>query len=101
MRGAVPSRVTPLGVKRRSRKPLADHNLYDALGLRRRTEAAGTVTRFRWDQENLLLERDAGLVVQAYYGGPNEWWNLFPACGPGEHQGGIHRAGSPSRELFP
>jgi UPF0720 protein yxiD len=40
------------------------------------------------------------LVIENSYGGNNEWWNIHPARFPNEHQAGIHRTGSPARELF-
>lgn len=43
---------------------------------------------------------DAHHIIENKYGGDNEWWNIHPAKFPDEHQGGIHGAGSPSRELF-
>jgi predicted ribonuclease toxin of YeeF-YezG toxin-antitoxin module len=39
-------------------------------------------------------------IIEEQYGGEHEWWNAHPAKFPNEHQGGIHGAGSPSRELF-
>lgn len=43
---------------------------------------------------------DAHHIIENKFGGDNEWWNMHPAKFPDEHQGGIHGAGSPSRELF-
>ncbi|MFJ4374674.1 LysM peptidoglycan-binding domain-containing protein [Pseudomonas japonica] len=43
---------------------------------------------------------DAHHVIEASYGGPNTWWNIHPARFPDQHQGGIHRAGSPLRDIF-
>ena len=43
---------------------------------------------------------DAHHIIENSYGGNNEWWNIHPARFPNEHQAGIHRAGSPARELF-
>ena len=40
------------------------------------------------------------LVIENSYGGNNEWWNIHPARFTNEHQAGIHRTGSPARELF-
>ena len=44
---------------------------------------------------------DAHHIIENVYGGPNRWWNIHPAEFPGQHQGGIHRAGGIARELFP
>lgn len=33
---------------------------------------------------------DAHHLIEASFGGPNEWWNLHPAAYPDEHQKGIH-----------
>jgi hypothetical protein len=44
---------------------------------------------------------DAHHIIENKVGGDHEWWNMHPAKFPDEHQGGIHGAGSPSRELFP
>jgi predicted ribonuclease toxin of YeeF-YezG toxin-antitoxin module len=43
---------------------------------------------------------DVHHIINNKFGGDNEWWNMHPAKFPDEHQGGIHGAGSPSRELF-
>ena len=43
---------------------------------------------------------DAHHLIASSYGGPNEWWNIHPARFPDQHQGGIHRAGSPARKIF-
>ncbi len=43
---------------------------------------------------------DAHHIIENNYGGNHEWWNIHPAKAPVEHQGGIHAAGSASRELF-
>ncbi|WP_434778952.1 HNH endonuclease signature motif containing protein [Neisseria sp. Ec49-e6-T10] len=43
---------------------------------------------------------DAHHIIENSYGGNNEWWNIHPAKFPNEHQGGIHRSGSPAREIF-
>lgn len=43
---------------------------------------------------------DAHHIIENKVGGEHEWWNMHPARFPDEHQGGIHGAGSPSRELF-
>lgn len=43
---------------------------------------------------------DAHHIIEQNYGGPHEWWNMHPARAPDQHQGGIHGAGSPARELF-
>ncbi|OXA93994.1 HNH endonuclease [Flavobacterium hercynium] len=43
---------------------------------------------------------DAHHIIENQFEGPHEWWNMHPAKFPDEHQGGIHGAGSPSRELF-
>jgi predicted ribonuclease toxin of YeeF-YezG toxin-antitoxin module len=43
---------------------------------------------------------DAHHLVELSYGGANEWWNMHPAKFPDEHQGGIHRKGSPASILF-
>ena len=39
-------------------------------------------------------------IIEQNFGGPHEWWNAHPARFPDQHQGGIHGAGSPARELF-
>ncbi|MGM0219160.1 HNH endonuclease signature motif containing protein [Enterococcus sp. AZ126] len=43
---------------------------------------------------------DAHHIIENSFGGNNEWWNIHPAKFPNEHQAGIHKAGSPARELF-
>ena len=43
---------------------------------------------------------DAHHIIEVSTGGPNEWWNLHPARFPGEHQNGIHAAGSWARKIF-
>lgn len=43
---------------------------------------------------------DAHHVIENELGGPAEWWNIHPARFPGQHQGGIHRSGSPLRQLL-
>ncbi|MCD4486098.1 hypothetical protein LQR31_16620, partial [Chromobacterium vaccinii] len=43
---------------------------------------------------------DAHHVIESSYGGPNKWWNIHPARFPDQHQGGVHRAGSPLRDIF-
>jgi hypothetical protein len=43
---------------------------------------------------------DAHHVIESSYGGPNKWWNIHPARFPDQHQGGIHRSGSPGRTIF-
>jgi predicted ribonuclease toxin of YeeF-YezG toxin-antitoxin module len=43
---------------------------------------------------------DAHHIIESSYGGPNTWWNIHPARFPGQHQGGIHRGGSPLRSIF-
>lgn len=43
---------------------------------------------------------DAHHLIESSYGGPNKWWNMHPARFPDQHQGGIHRSGSPARDLF-
>ena len=43
---------------------------------------------------------DAHHVIENELGGPAEWWNIHPARFPGQHQGGIHRSGSPLRHLL-
>ena len=40
-------------------------------------------------------------IILISYAGPNEWWNMWPAKFPNEHQGGIHRKGGPASKLFP
>ena len=39
-------------------------------------------------------------IIEQQYGGEHEWWNIHPAKFPDQHQGGIHGANSPSREIF-
>ena len=43
---------------------------------------------------------DAHHIIELSTGGPNEWWNLHPARFPGEHQNGIHAAGSWAKKIF-
>lgn len=43
---------------------------------------------------------DAHHIIELKTGGPNEWWNLHPASFPGEHQNGIHAAGSLAKLIF-
>lgn len=43
---------------------------------------------------------DAHHIIENCYEGPHEWWNIYPARFPDEHQKGIHGSGSPCRELF-
>jgi hypothetical protein len=43
---------------------------------------------------------DAHHIIENELGGPAEWWNIHPAKFPGEHQGGIHSAGSPLGNLL-
>ncbi|SBT16760.1 Ribonuclease YxiD [Marinomonas gallaica] len=43
---------------------------------------------------------DAHHVIENKFGGKAEWWNITPAMRGIEHQGGIHRAGSPAENLF-
>ena len=43
---------------------------------------------------------DAHHIIENCYEGPHEWWNIYPASFPDEHQKGIHGSGSPCRELF-
>ncbi|MET3448207.1 LysM peptidoglycan-binding domain-containing protein [Ralstonia sp. 1138] len=43
---------------------------------------------------------DAHHVIESAFGGPNEWWNMHPARFPDQHQGGIHRADGPLRNIF-
>lgn len=43
---------------------------------------------------------DAHHIIENSFGGDNEWWNIHPAKFPNEHQAGIHKAGSPARQLF-
>ena len=43
---------------------------------------------------------DAHHLIESSHGGPNQWWNIHPARFPDQHQGGIHRSGSPARDLF-
>src|SRR5439155_9293613 len=42
-------------------------HLYDARGLRRRLDGGGQTSIYLWDQQNLLLEQNASLVIQAHY----------------------------------
>lgn len=35
---------------------------------------------------------DAHHLVEASFGGPNEWWNMHPAAFPNEHQNRIHQS---------
>jgi predicted ribonuclease toxin of YeeF-YezG toxin-antitoxin module len=43
---------------------------------------------------------DAHEIIKNSWGGPVEWWNLHPARFPDQHQGGIHRKGSPDKKIF-
>lgn len=43
---------------------------------------------------------DAHHIIELSWNGDNAWWNLTPAAYPNEHQGGIHRKGGVSAELF-
>ena len=43
---------------------------------------------------------DAHHVVEISFDGPNEWYNLFPAASPYEHQYGIHDDYSVATEIF-
>lgn len=43
---------------------------------------------------------DAHHIIELSTSGPNEWWNLHPASFPGEHQNGIHAAGSLAKLIF-
>ena len=43
---------------------------------------------------------DAHHLIESSYGGPNAWWNLFPAAFPDEHQGGIHAINSYASKIF-
>ena len=38
--------------------------------------------------------------MELSYGGPNVWYNLFPAKHPDEHQQGIHREYSVASQIF-
>ncbi len=56
--------------------------------------------------KNGKLLRDAGdpydahHIIENCYNGEHEWWNITPARFSDQHQGGIHRGGSPARRLF-
>lgn len=43
---------------------------------------------------------DAHHLIENQLGGPHTWWNIHPARFPDQHQGGIHGAGSPLRQLL-
>ena len=43
---------------------------------------------------------DAHHIVELSCGGPNVWYNLFPAKHPDEHQKGIHREYSIAAQIF-
>ena len=43
---------------------------------------------------------DAHHIVEVSFGGPNVWYNLFPAASPYEHQYGIHDDFSVGTEIF-
>jgi predicted ribonuclease toxin of YeeF-YezG toxin-antitoxin module len=43
---------------------------------------------------------DAHHVIENSVKGPHEWWNIFPARFPNEHQGGIHAAESLAKKIF-
>jgi len=43
---------------------------------------------------------DAHHIVELSYGGPNVWYNLFPAKHPDEHQQGIHGEYSVASQIF-
>jgi len=43
---------------------------------------------------------DAHHIIEISFGGPNVWYNLFPAASPYEHQYGIHDDFSVGTEIF-
>lgn len=43
---------------------------------------------------------DAHHVIENSVKGPHEWWNIFPARFPNEHQGGIHAVDSLAKKIF-
>ena len=43
---------------------------------------------------------DAHHIIEISFGGPNVWYNLFPAASPHEHQYGIHDDFSVGTEIF-
>lgn len=43
---------------------------------------------------------DAHHIIELSFGGPNVWYNLFPAASPNEHQYGIHDDYSIGTEIF-
>ena len=43
---------------------------------------------------------DAHHLIENSYDGDAEWWNIFPAKFPTEHQAGIHRKDGPASVLF-
>ena len=43
---------------------------------------------------------DAHHLIENSYDGDAEWWNIFPASFPNEHQAGIHRKDGPASVLF-
>lgn len=43
---------------------------------------------------------DAHHIVELSFGGPNEWYNIFPAASPFEHPNSIHASGSVCTAIF-
>ena len=43
---------------------------------------------------------DAHHLIENSYDGDAEWWNIFPASFPNEHQAGIHRKNGPASILY-
>ena len=43
---------------------------------------------------------DAHEIIPNKHNSPLKWWNLHPAANGSEHQGGIHRSGSPFYDNF-
>lgn len=43
---------------------------------------------------------DVHHIIEASYGGPNEWWNFHPASHPVQHQEGIHKKDGLADKIF-
>ena len=58
---------------------------------------------FRENRKNLKKKGepyDAHHIIENSYRGEDEWWNIYPAKFPNEHQAGIHGSGSPGNKLL-
>ena len=80
---------------------------YDALRAEYRDSRSELIRQWEAHTGQSWPRTEAGVPYQAHhvigqrYGGPNEWWNIHPARFPDQHQGGIHRSGSPTSTVFP